>query len=123
MTEEIKEIFDIKELFEEWKQFLSWCYENNDKTVEIHRDKLKWTMNYITNLQEKYEEADYDRHKLFDENQKLNRVIDKFEEWLNFKIEDYIKNEIIDFAIYKDILNKLTELKGDSDEKVESEVE
>lgn len=52
MNEEIEEIFDIKELFEEWKQFLSWCYENNDKTVEIHRDKLKWTMNYITNLQE-----------------------------------------------------------------------
>ena len=47
----------MNELFEEWKQFLSWCYENNDKTVEIHRDKLKWVMDYITNLQGRIDKA------------------------------------------------------------------
>ena len=51
MTEEMKETFEIDEIFNEWKTFLSWCYENNDKTVEIHRDKIEYVMNYITNLQ------------------------------------------------------------------------
>ena len=55
MNDEIREIFNIEELFDEWKRFLSWCYENNDKTVEIHRDKLKWVMDYITNLQDERE--------------------------------------------------------------------
>jgi hypothetical protein len=55
MTEEIKETFEINELFNEWKTFLSWCYENNDKTVEIHRDKIEYVMNYITNLQNENE--------------------------------------------------------------------
>ena len=42
---------EIKEILDEWKKFLSWCYENNDKTVEIHRDKLEYIIDYITNLQ------------------------------------------------------------------------
>lgn len=50
MNEEIKEILD------EWKKFLSWCYENNDKTIEIHRDKAEKIIDYITNLQQKIEQ-------------------------------------------------------------------
>ena len=43
---------EVNEIFDEWKRFLSWCYETNDKTVEIHRDKLKYVMDYTTNLQQ-----------------------------------------------------------------------
>lgn len=44
---------EIKEILKEWKQFLSWCYKNNDKTVELHRDNVKLIIDYITNLQAK----------------------------------------------------------------------
>ena len=42
---------EIKEIFEQWKQFLSWCYENNDKTTEIHRDDLEKVMAYTRQLE------------------------------------------------------------------------
>ena len=42
---------DINKIFEQWKQFLSWCYENNDKTTEIHRDDLKRVMAYTRQLE------------------------------------------------------------------------
>ena len=42
---------ELNEIFNEWKQFLLWCYENNDKTIEIHRDKAKYVMDYINKLQ------------------------------------------------------------------------
>lgn len=42
---------DINKIFEEWKQFLSWCYENNDKTTEIHRDNLERVMTYTRQLE------------------------------------------------------------------------
>lgn len=71
MTEEIKEIFEINELFNEWKTFLSWCYENNDKTVEIHRDKIEYVMNYIIKLQKENE-------KLKMKNNMLRKDIDSF---------------------------------------------
>lgn len=37
---------EVNGIFEQWKQFLSWCYENNDKTTEIHRDNLERVMAY-----------------------------------------------------------------------------
>ena len=42
---------EINEIFEQWKQFLSWCYENNDKTTEIHRDSLERVMAYTRQLE------------------------------------------------------------------------
>ena len=42
---------EINKIFEEWKQFLSWCYENNDKTTEIHRDNLERVMEYTRHLE------------------------------------------------------------------------
>ena len=42
---------EINEIFEQWKQFLSWCYENNDKTTEIHRDSLERVMAYTRKLE------------------------------------------------------------------------
>ena len=42
---------ELEYIFKEWKQFLSWCYENNDKTLEIYIDKVKYVMNYTSKLQ------------------------------------------------------------------------
>ena len=42
---------EINKIFKEWKQFLSWCYENNDKTTEIHRDDLERVMAYTRQLE------------------------------------------------------------------------
>ena len=42
---------EINKIFEQWKQFLSWCYENNDKTAEIHRDNLEKVMAYTRQLE------------------------------------------------------------------------
>lgn len=77
--------------------------------------ELEEILNYITNLQE--------------ENQKLVKVISELEKHINeFPAISYASVEEVDgkrlsgLVIPKDyILNKLTELKGGSDEKVESE--
>ena len=42
---------EIDEIFKQWKQFLSWCYETNDKTTEIHRDNLEIVMAYSRQLE------------------------------------------------------------------------
>ena len=42
---------EVNKIFEQWKQFLSWCYENNDKTTEIHRDNLEKVMEYTEKLE------------------------------------------------------------------------
>ena len=42
---------EINKIFEQWRQFLSWCYENNDKTTEIHRDNLERVMAYTRQLE------------------------------------------------------------------------
>ena len=64
-------------------------------------------LDYITNLQQKYEEADYDRHKLFEENAKLEKRIDKAVEYMKknefINIDNYW--EIVKF--YQDLLNIL----------------
>ena len=69
MTNEIKEILD------EWKKFLSWCYENNEKTIEIHRDNVKKILDYITNLQEENERLTNARYSL--DRVELEKRIDK----------------------------------------------
>ena len=42
---------EVNKIFEQWKQFLSWCYENNDKTTERHRDNLEKVMEYTEKLE------------------------------------------------------------------------
>ena len=42
---------EIDEIFKQWKEFLSWCYETNDKTTEIHRDNLERVMAYTRQLE------------------------------------------------------------------------
>lgn len=74
---------ELKEIFNEWEQFLSWCYENNDKTIEIHRDKAKYVMNYIRNLQSNW---------------------NSLREWLE-ENEDKI-------SYMEDVINKMNELEG-----------
>ena len=49
---------EINKIFEQWKQFLSWCYENNDKTTEIHRDNLEKVMEYTEKLQNQLQQKD-----------------------------------------------------------------
>ena len=55
---------EIDEIFKQWKQFLSWCYENNDKTTEIHRDDLERVMVYTRQLENIIKEVrEYIEHK------------------------------------------------------------
>jgi vacuolar-type H+-ATPase subunit I/STV1 len=82
MNEEIKEILEELEDCKITKH-LNYNLDNKDARV---------ILNYITNLQE--------------ENQKLVKVIEEFEEWLG-------SADCID---WKMALNKLTELKGGSDD-------
>ena len=49
---------EINKIFEQWKQFLSWCYENNDKTTEIHRDNLEKVMEYTEKLQNQLQQKE-----------------------------------------------------------------
>ena len=42
---------EVNKIFEQWEQFLSWCYENNDKTTEIHRDNLEKIMAYTRQVE------------------------------------------------------------------------
>ena len=48
---------EIDEIFKQWKEFLSWCYETNDKTTEIHRDNLERVMAYTRQLENIIKEA------------------------------------------------------------------
>ena len=48
---------EIDEIFKQWKEFLSWCYETNDKTTEIHRDNLEIVMAYTRQLESIIKEA------------------------------------------------------------------
>lgn len=64
---------------------------------------------YITNLQEKYEEADNDRHKLFEQKEKAIEYIDNHTiEWIDKHFEEH--NVMVAFNEYsnpqalKDIL-------------------
>ena len=88
---------EIKEIFKEWKQFLSWCYENNDKTVEIHRDKVKYIIDYITNLQQEIEKLNDDKrcmlvqlYKANDYRDKVKQENERLKEWK----EDLLKENI-----------------------------
>ena len=75
---------EINKIFEQWKQFLSWCYENNDKTTEIHRDNLEKVMAYTRQLEniikevreyiEKMEKLHFDYSY---EKQELLEILDK----------------------------------------------
>ena len=42
------------------------------------RKKIKDLLDCITNLQEEYKKADYDRHKLFEQKEKAYGYLDKF---------------------------------------------
>ena len=75
---------EINEIFEQWKQFLSWCYENNDKTTEIHRDSLERVMAYTRQLENIIKEA-------------REYIKDKWEMELKDSMEDFLDHdELID---------------------------
>ena len=107
MTNEIKEILD------DWKKFLSWCYENNDKTIEIHRDNVKKILDYITNLQE--------------EIARLNKIIDEIEKIVfdkNLYETEYegiykcIKGELCDrYYLLTELRKKIRKLKKELKEE------
>ena len=81
MKDEIKEIIRLN------------CEEEIDVKYFAKDDSLVDTimdysqlLDYITNLQEKYEEADNDRHKLFEQKEKAIEYIKQLEhsEWITF---------------------------------------
>ena len=131
----------MNEEFKKALESLKSYYDSGGKYSDLTFHESGMLLNYITNLQEKYQklkienailevERDVFKNKcdnltnvakviftgknyndLVKENQKLVKVIEEFEEWLG-------SADCID---WKMALNKLTELKGDSNEKVESE--
>lgn len=66
MNDEIKEIIDYLKKKENTRRI---------KCITIEESKM--LLDYITNLQEKYKEADNDRHKLFEQKEKAIEYIEK----------------------------------------------
>lgn len=68
---------EINKIFEQWKQFLSWCYENNDKTTEIHRDNLERVMTYTRQLENIIKEVREELIVLFGTDDKdINNILE-----------------------------------------------
>ena len=83
---------EINKIFEQWKQFLSWCYENNDKTTEIHRDNLERVMTYTRQLENIIKEVrEYKELLLFELNR--GKYFEKWEEILN-PIDEILDKEV-----------------------------
>ena len=79
---------EIDEIFKQWKEFLSWCYETNDKTTEIHRDNLERVMAYtrqlesiIKEVREEMENAKHisvsDEYHIVEHEKKLLEILEK----------------------------------------------
>lgn len=118
MNEEIKEILDNFKSYED-----RYNKYNETEFIIIKRD-ITLLLNYITNLQEenqKLKETNEEHRKingeLRKENQKLVKAFDELEKWLKEDKEKAGNNFEMGrcFNMF-DILNKLTELKGGSDE-------
>lgn len=75
---------EINKIFEQWKQFLSWCYENNDKTTEIHRDNLEKVMEYTEKLQNQLQQKE-------NKEKELREYIKQNEFYLDYKTGACIK--------------------------------
>lgn len=58
----------MKELIEVMKYYKD--FKNVKVNLEYDGEQITQIYDYITNLQEKYEEADNDRHKLFEQKEK-----------------------------------------------------
>ena len=88
---------EINKIFEQWKQFLSWCYENNDKTTEIHRDNLEKVMEYTEKLQNQLQQKE--------------NIINEFDKWIDEESEKTILStgHLTCLMMCK---SKLQELKG-----------
>ena len=99
MNDEIKEILDdIKDILSNKEVY----------DVEIDKEVLSLLLDYLTNLQQKYEEADYDRHKLFEEIEILNNNWNELEEYLNEQIQ---RSWEIEEQCYETVLDKMKEIK------------
>ena len=110
---------EVNEIFDEWKRFLSWCYETNDKTVEIHRDKLKYIMDYTTNLQQENKQYESDISKLMYENENNERLFKQLKDNWN-KLKEYIVKKYYMFiplnastTCINKLMEKMQELEGD----------
>ena len=79
---------EINKIFEQWKQFLSWCYENNDKTTEIHRDNLEKVMEYTEKLQNQLQQKE----------NIIKEVREYIKQLLEYKKEDYYKGISLDYV-------------------------
>ena len=76
MKDEIKEMLqEIKETVDSYLETYKLKDDMMYDTINYKASQWYALLDYITNLQEKYEEADYDRHKLFEENERLKLAI------------------------------------------------
>lgn len=115
---------EIKETLEDVKRHLD--YVEATKQCSIRDNEMKAMYDYITNLQKKYEEADYDRHKLFEAKEKLQNdyqeAVDKitnlqeeneYSDYCNEKLREKITNleyKITTLEDYKTRNKKAVEL-------------
>ena len=83
MTNKIKEILEINgEKYEtNLPKEVAEAFTCIDYELSVCNDQLAIIFDYITNLQEKYEEADNDRHKLFEQKEK---AIEYIKDWQSF---------------------------------------
>jgi predicted nuclease with TOPRIM domain len=92
MNDEIKEISDY--LKDDTNYDVGW----GDYEKSLYKCDIEKLLDSITNLQQKYEEADYDRHKLFEENERLKELIfrqhEEYEKLFNHLIIDKPRERI-----------------------------
>ena len=124
MSDEIKQIINRLEIVAR-KHTIKVCEDGSKietmpasviDELRLNNYSSKLLLDYITNLQQKYEKADYDRHKLFEEKNRLNNIINELEKHLHQEILDWqdandlwTKAQVQEDKIVLDKLKKLKE--------------
>ena len=62
---------------DEIKEILEFDFQSQGERIEINEYERNILKDYITNLQQKYEEADNDRHKLFEQKEKTIELLNR----------------------------------------------
>ena len=123
----VDKIYELRNSCQKYKNFMEYYRSENNHLKETNEEHLKINGDLRKENQELKEDIEeistshfilfkrYDKTEK--ENQKLVKVIDELKkhicsEWYCFD------NESVEFEVAKDILNKLTELKGGSDESI-----
>lgn len=113
MNKEIKEILETLDgvASGDWIQMLPKEAIKLENYITNLQEELKETNESLTWWTNRFNAVERDNRKLKQENQKLVKVFDELEEYI---LNHYIVGHTVQNASLDDILNKLTELKGET---------